>query len=120
MYEAFDISRTPTKPVEYKIEWRFLMTTLKTLKGQQDPIIVAVLDEIFNVSNIDPAAINPDYKLGSDLGLSRIDVQLVLSQAAKSLGMEVAFENCRIEDSSPREIVNILRRWDMVSARRVA
>lgn len=77
----------------------------------KDPFIMAVLDQIFESHQIDSACLRPDYKLGSDLGLSRVQIQLVLKGAVEKLGLQVPFENCRIEDASARELVNLLRHW---------
>ena len=91
-----------------------------TLRQGADPVISAVLDSITDVSQIDVSAVLPDYKLGSDLGLSRMQIQMVLSQSATALGLQVPFEFCRVEDASPRELVQTLRNWQWSSNRRVA
>lgn len=87
------------------------MSDLKTIREGMDPVINAVLEAILDVSQIDPEFMSPDSKLGQDLGLDRGQVQMVLHTAARSLHLPVEFESCRIEDSSARQVVDILKRW---------
>ena len=82
----------------------------KTPDGR-DRVVMAVLDEIFGSAQIDPEIIGPDYKLGRDLGIDHLTIQLILSRSAKSLGLEIPFECCRVEDSSARELVSTIKKW---------
>lgn len=74
-------------------------------------IIAVFLDQLLEVSGIDPSSVSPDYKLREDLGLSRTELQLVLAKSAGALGIEVPFENCQIEEATSRQIVEILQHW---------
>jgi hypothetical protein len=87
------------------------MGNLKTFRKDQDPIIMAVLDQIYCVSQIDTTFLNPDSKLTQDLGLDRVQVQTVLFRSAQDLKLQIPFESCRVEDSSARQLVAILRQW---------
>lgn len=88
--------------------------------GSNDVVIMAVLDQILEDTQIDPSCIAPDYKLGLDFGLSRVQVQTIYYNAARKLSLPVTFEMCRIEDASARDLVNRIRRMAATHGVRVA
>lgn len=79
-----------------------------------------VLDQILDVAQIDPECISPDYKLVSDLGVSRSQLQIILYKSAVSLGLPVCFENCLVEEASARQLTAILQGWTARSNPKVA
>lgn len=88
--------------------------------GSRDPIVMAVLNQIFENHQIDSECVQPDYKLGSDLGLTRIQIQVVLKGATERLGLQIPFESCRVEDVTARDLVDLLRHWSMRTGERAA
>ena len=82
-----------------------------------DPVVNVVLDQIAAVSQIDASAVCPDYYLGRDLFISRSDIQIILAESAKQLGMNVGMEFCRLDDTTPHELVKTLKEWQCKSGR---
>ena len=87
------------------------MSQIEGIRSGFDPVIAAVLDQIVDVTQIDPSSVSPDDRLLQDVGMERWQVQMVLFKAAQELGMGVPFENCRVGDMSCREIVSLLKIW---------
>lgn len=71
-----------------------------------DPVIHVVLEEIFQVSEIDPTFLTPDHHF-HDLGLSAQTIQTIFARSAASLGL--ALNHHGESPSTPRQMVDLLR-----------
>lgn len=80
-------------------------------KIKRNPALNSVIGSLVDVAGINPDSFNPDYVLGKDLGLSRLQIQRVLFDSAQSLQLPVSFEMCRVEDCTGRDLERILLRW---------
>lgn len=80
-----------------------------------DPVILAILDHLFELTQIDPTHVQPDERLQRDLGLTSTQVHTLLWRSAQSLNLNVPFEACRVGDLSSREIETLLKKWQCSS-----
>lgn len=96
------------------------MSKLGGINHPGNPIVNAVLDQILDVSQIDPSVVSGNYKLQGDLGLSRSQTQQVLFQAARQIGLNIGFEICRVEDMSCKEMVDLIGIWAAQTGRNAA
>jgi hypothetical protein len=87
------------------------MSQSVSLRSGLDPVITAVLDQIVDLAQIDPSSVTPDERLTKDVGMERLQVQMLVFKSAQTLGLSVPFESCRIGDMSCREIVSLLKTW---------
>jgi hypothetical protein len=85
--------------------------------GKVDSVANAFYDALCELTQIDPSAVAPDYKLGADIGIESEVMQRILFVSARHLGLPVEFEFCRIGDSSPREIISRLKYWQANTSR---
>ena len=84
---------------------------MMSANSKSDPVISMVLDRICEQTGIDPTSILPDYKLGADLNMTVLSIQEMLFEAAKDLGLGVTREACRMGDTTPRQMCDLLKKW---------
>ena len=75
-----------------------------------DPIVNAVLDQLWEVAQVDPTNVFPESKFGVDLGLTANQVKLVTTNAAKQIGISMTLEERAPETLTAGDLVEILRK----------
>lgn len=93
------------------------MKPVRRMTYPGNPLVNLVLDQILDVSQIDPSSINPTDKLGRDLGLTPNEIQTVVWKCAQKMSLPINFDSCQIEDVPVAEIVEILKSWSNEQSR---
>lgn len=76
--------------------------------SEHDQIVTAVLNQTFIISGCDPECLWPEDKLSSQIGLKADQIDTLVRQCARELGISA---NLRIPGADPslRDIVDLLR-----------
>lgn len=75
----------------------------------KDPVIMAVLEEIFLVAQIDPACVCPDYRLEKEFGLEPDSIHKILIKTARKLALKLPEGKIHLKEATARQLVNILK-----------
>lgn len=93
------------------------MNRVSSLNHPGNPFVNLVLDQILEVSQIDPSSVNPTDKLGRDLGFSSSQIQTVVWNCAQKLRLPISFESCQVDDLPVSELVEMLKSWSTQGSR---